>query len=51
MKSAVFWDIKAELVPYRRHYFSATDPKLLMLCKICGDYEECRLVRCYVVWL
>jgi hypothetical protein len=34
---------------------SVTEPSHLMLCKIWGfhgaDYEECRLLGCYVVWL
>jgi hypothetical protein len=49
MKNAVFWDIEAQFVPHRRHYFSATEPSQLMLCKIRrfhgSDYEECRLLR------
>jgi hypothetical protein len=36
------------------HYVSATELSRLMLCKILsfhgGDYEECRLLRCYAVW-
>jgi hypothetical protein len=35
MKNAVFWDIKTQFVPHRRHiYVSATESRLLMLCKI-----------------
>jgi hypothetical protein len=34
MKNAVFWDIKAQVVPYRRHYVSATEPSQLMLYKV-----------------
>jgi hypothetical protein len=34
MKNAVFWDIKTQFVPHRRHYVSATEPSPLMLCKI-----------------
>jgi hypothetical protein len=48
MKNSVFWDIKAQLVPHRKHYVSATEPSRLMLSKILGfaggDYEECRLL-------
>jgi hypothetical protein len=55
MKNAVFWDIKIQFVSHRKHYVSATEPSRLMLCKISGfhggDYEECRLLGCYAVWL
>jgi hypothetical protein len=55
MDNGVFWDIKPKFVVYRRHYFSATKPNQLMLCKIWGfhgsDYEEWRLLECYAVWL
>jgi hypothetical protein len=58
MKNAVFWDIKAEFVPHRGHYVSATEPNRLMLCKIWGfhggGYEECRLLgshRVAFVWV
>jgi site-specific DNA-adenine methylase len=34
MKNAVFWNIKAQFVPHRRHYVSATEPNLLLLYKI-----------------
>jgi hypothetical protein len=48
MKNAVFWDIKSQFVPHRRHYVYATEPSRLMLCKVLGfhggDYEECRLL-------
>jgi hypothetical protein len=48
MKNVVFWDTRTQFVPHRRHYFSATGPSRLMLCKIwgfhVGDYEECRLL-------
>jgi hypothetical protein len=48
MKIGVLWDIKAQFVLHRRHYFSAKEPSQLMLCKIwgfhCGDYEECHLL-------
>jgi hypothetical protein len=37
------------------HHISATEPNRLILCKILrfhgGDYEECRLMGCYAVWL
>jgi hypothetical protein len=37
------------------HYLSTTESSQLILCKIRGyhggDYEECRLLGCYVVWL
>jgi hypothetical protein len=36
------------------HYICATEPSQLMLCKIWwfhdSDYEECRLLGCYVMW-
>jgi hypothetical protein len=55
MKNVVFRDIKTQFVPHRRQYFSATEPNLLMLCKIRGfhggDYEEFLLLGCYTVWL
>jgi hypothetical protein len=48
MKNAVFWDIKPQFVPHKRHYFFATEPSRLMSCKIFGfhggDYEEDRLL-------
>jgi hypothetical protein len=34
MKNVVFWHIKTQFVPHRRHYVSATEPSRLMLCKI-----------------
>jgi hypothetical protein len=55
MKNAVFWDIKTQFVPHRRHYFSATESSQLMLCTIWGfhgtDYKECCLLGCYAAWL
>jgi hypothetical protein len=55
MKNAVFWYIKTQFVPHRRHYISATVPSQLMLCKIWGfhgvDYKDFRLLGCYVIWL
>jgi hypothetical protein len=48
MKNAVFWDIKTQFVPNRKHYISATEPRRLKLCRIWGfhgdDYEECSLL-------
>jgi hypothetical protein len=53
MKNAVFWDVKTQFVPHRRHNVSATEPSQLMLCKIWGfhggDYEEYRLLGRYAV--
>jgi hypothetical protein len=47
MKNAVFWYIKTQFVLHRKHFISATELSLLMLCKIWGFhgdcYEECRL--------
>jgi hypothetical protein len=47
MKNAVFWDIKTQFVPHRRHYVSLESSQLI-LCRISsfhsGDYEECRLL-------
>jgi hypothetical protein len=34
MKNTVFWQIKTQIVPHRKHYFSATEPIRLMLCQI-----------------
>jgi hypothetical protein len=34
MKNAVFWDIKSQFLPHRKHYVSATELGLLMLYKI-----------------
>jgi hypothetical protein len=35
MKDVVFyWDINTQFVPHRRHKVSATEHRLLMLCKI-----------------
>jgi hypothetical protein len=33
-KNAVFWDIKTQFLPHRKHYFTTTEPSQLMLCKI-----------------
>jgi hypothetical protein len=30
MKNAVFWDIRTQFVPHRKHYVSATGPSPLM---------------------
>jgi hypothetical protein len=56
MKNAVFWDIKTRFrTSQNTHYVSTTETSWLMLCKIRGfqgaDYEECRLLGCYDVWL
>jgi hypothetical protein len=55
IKNVVFRDIKAQFVPHRKHYVSATKPSRLMLCKICGylggDYKECCPLGCYALWL
>jgi hypothetical protein len=49
MKIIVFWDIKTQFVPHRRHYVSATEHNRITLCKTGGshgsDYEECRLLE------
>jgi hypothetical protein len=34
MKNTVFWDIRTQFVPHRKHYVSATEPNRLILCKI-----------------
>jgi hypothetical protein len=34
MKNAVFWDIKTQFVPHRKHHVCATEPSRLLLCKI-----------------
>jgi hypothetical protein len=34
MKNVVFWDIKTQFVPHRRHLRLTTESSLLMLCKI-----------------
>jgi hypothetical protein len=51
MKNIVFCYIYTQFVPHRKHV-SATEPNRLMLCKIWGfhggDYEECRILGCYV---
>jgi hypothetical protein len=56
MKNVVFWDIIPQFVLRRRHITSPSQsPASLMLWKIRGfhggDYEERRLLGCYVVWL
>jgi hypothetical protein len=55
MKNAVFWDIKPEFVPHRKHCVSATEPSRLQLCNFfgfhCGDYEECHFLGYYAMWL
>jgi hypothetical protein len=54
VKNVVFWHIKTQVGPHRKHYFSATESSQLMLCKIWGshgcDYEDRRLMRCYAAW-
>jgi hypothetical protein len=42
------------LTSQETYYFSATESSRLKLCKIWGfhgDYEECRLLGCYTLWL
>jgi hypothetical protein len=55
MKNALFWDIKTQFIPHKKHYVSATEPSRLMPYKIWSvhgsDYDECRLLRCDAVWL
>jgi hypothetical protein len=55
MKNVVFWDIKTQFVPHRKHDISATESSRLILCKIegfnGGNYEECLLLGCYAVRL
>jgi hypothetical protein len=55
MKNALFWDIITQFVPHRKHYVSVNEPSGLMLRKtVClygGDYEECRILGCDVMWL
>jgi hypothetical protein len=55
MKNVVFWDLKSQFVPHRRHYVSATEPIQLMLCTICGfhggDYVERLIEEHTAVWL
>jgi hypothetical protein len=36
MENGVFWDIKPQFVPHRRHITSATELSRFMLCKILG---------------
>jgi hypothetical protein len=57
-KNTVFWDIKLQFVPHRKHYVLYSINELgnwLMLCKILGflgsDYEECSLLGCDTVWV
>jgi hypothetical protein len=33
IKNAVSWDIKTQFIPHRKHYISATGPRMLTLCK------------------
>jgi hypothetical protein len=33
-KIVVYWDIKTQFIPHRRHYVSATEASRLKLCKI-----------------
>jgi hypothetical protein len=56
MKNAILLDIKNLVrTSPETHYISATEPNLLMLCKIWGfhggDYEEWSLLECDAVWL
>jgi hypothetical protein len=55
MKNGVFWDIKPQFLPHRRHIISSAGSSQLMLCKILGfyggDYEKWRLLGCYAVCL
>jgi hypothetical protein len=48
MNNAVFWDIKPFRTSQERHYFCATEPGWLMLCKFSSfhgvDQDECRLL-------
>jgi hypothetical protein len=50
MNNDVFWDIKAQFIPHRRYYVSATEPSRLILYKVScfqsGDYKECSLLGC-----
>jgi hypothetical protein len=43
------------LTSQETHYISTTEASQLMLCKISGfhgsDYEECRPLGCYAMWL
>jgi hypothetical protein len=47
MKNFIFWDVKTQFVPHRRHVTSPLELSWLMLCRIWGchggDYEECLL--------
>jgi hypothetical protein len=56
MKNAVFWDIKNPVrTSQETHYVSVKECSQLILCTSSGlhsgDYEECRLLGCYAVWL
>jgi hypothetical protein len=56
MKNSVICDIKTHVrTSQETHYVSGTESSRSMLCKIWGfhgdDYEECRLVGCWAVWL
>jgi hypothetical protein len=48
MKNAVFWDIKTQFVPHRKHITSTLELSRLIPCKICGfhggGYEKCRIL-------
>jgi hypothetical protein len=49
MKNAVFWDIKTQFVPHKKHITaSPAKPNRLMLCMVLGfhvcDDEECTLL-------
>jgi hypothetical protein len=45
-----FCNIETHLLPHRKHYICAAEPRWLMLCMISGfhgdDYEECRHLGC-----
>jgi hypothetical protein len=56
LKHAVFWDIKDQFLPHRKHITSSLQtPVYISLYKIWGfpggDYEECCLLGCDAVWL
>jgi hypothetical protein len=42
MNNGIFWDIKAQFVPHRKHITSLLQRQKYFRG---GDYEECRLVR------
>jgi hypothetical protein len=55
MKNIVLWAIKTQFVLHlKNHYFSATVPSRLLLCKILGYhggyYRECHLLGCGAMW-